>query len=156
MATRRSRSLLIDTTIGKIFTNTPSIQAADASKLIAGTKIASASISTSRGTTAKITKNLSGNAFGIRFPSGGLITSVTITASVAPVGRSIIIVVKAGTTYDNSVQIFTDELASTFTRRVVPVALTIPIGSNVYVDITQVGIAKPGAGVGIQFSYYAG
>jgi hypothetical protein len=152
----RTRSLLIDNTLGKIFTNTGTVQAADASKLIAGTKLVSASITSNKGIVAKVTNNLSGNPQGIRFVSGGLVTSVVISAAVASTGRAIAFTFKVGTSYETATTLGTDQLNATVLRKTASVSWTIPAGSSIYVDITQVGNVKPGSGVGVQFSYYAG
>jgi hypothetical protein len=152
----RTRSLLIDNTLGKIFTNTATVSAADASKLIAGTKLVSASITANKGIVAKVTNNLSGTPQGVRFVSGGLVTSVIISAAVASTGRAIVFAFKVGTSYDTATTLGTDQLNATVTRKNASVNWTIPAGSSIYVDITQVGMSKPGAGLGVQFNYYAG
>jgi len=157
MSTRRARSILVDATLGKIFTNTTSVQAADASKLIAGTKIASANIaSVPRTAPAKIVNNLAGTASGIRLASGGLVTNAVITTADAPVGRSIAINIKMGTSYQTATVVSSQELQPGIRSRTVSLGLTVPAGNSLYVDVTQVGSVKPGIGLGIQFNYYAG
>jgi hypothetical protein len=152
----RTRSLLIDNTLGKIFTNTDTTAAADASKLIAGTKLVSASIVANKSVIAKVTNNLSGNPQGVRFVSGGLVTAVIMSAATASTGRAIAFTFKVGTTYETATTLGTDQLNVTVTRKNAAVAWTIPAGSSIYVDITQVGNVRPGAGVGVQFNFYAG
>jgi hypothetical protein len=157
MSTRRTRSILVDATLGKIFTNTTSVQAADASKLIAGTKIASAAIaSVPKTAPAKVVKNLAGTATGIRFSAGGLVTGVIITAATASVGRSILFDIKMGTSYETATVVSSQELPVGMKSKTVSVSLTVPAGSSLYVDVTQVGNIKPGVGLGMQFNYYAG
>jgi hypothetical protein len=151
----RTRSLLIDNTIGKIFTNTSTVQAADASKLIAGTKLLTASVTTSRSTVAKITNNLSGNPIGIKFTTGGLVTGITLTAATAATGRTINFTFKVGPTYATSTVVGTNFLNIAQTSKIEVVGWTVPVGNSIYIDITQVGNIKPGAGVGVQLRYYA-
>lgn len=153
---KRTRSVLIDATIGKIFTNAVSAQQADPSKIIAGTKLASTSIISSKSSIAKITKNLSGSASGIRFPSGCLLVSITVTAATAPLGAPITFDIKSGTTYENSIVISTVSLKASYVKDTYPVALTIQPGNAIYVDIKQVGSVRPGNGVTVQFNYYSG
>lgn len=153
---KRTRSILIDTTIGKIFANSASAQAADPSKLIAGSKLASASITSSKNTIAKITKNLSGNINGIRFINGGLVVNVVLTAAAAASGSSVIFDIKSGNTYETSTVISTLELPSSAIRASHQVALSIPTGNAIYVDIKQPGSLRPAYGLGIQFNYYSG
>lgn len=155
--TRRNRSILTDATLGKIFTNTSSVQAADASKLIAGTKLASSTISAvPRTAVARVTRNLSGNSSGIRFPSGGLVVSFIISASTASIGRAIIFEVRVGSSYATSTLLDTQQLEVNVKTKTVSVAWTIPAGNSLYVDVVQVGDVKPGNGLSTQFNYYTG
>lgn len=157
MATRRSRSILIDATLGKIFINTTSVQNADASKLIAGTKLMSSTISSKpNNSIVKITKNLSATATGVRFPSGALVTNLVLSTSTAPVGRSIVVQIRLGTSYESSVLLDSQELESNVKTKTIGVSWTIPSGQSLYVDVTQVGSTKPGTGLNIQFNYYSG
>jgi hypothetical protein len=154
--TRRSRSVLIDATLGKIFINTDSVQSADPSKLIAGTKLLNSIISSKPNNVVKITNNLSATPAGIRFPSGGLVTNFILSAAVAPVGRSIMLRIKVGTSYETSVLLDSRELESGVRLKAIPVSWTVPTGQSLYVDITQVGNIKPGSGLNVQFNYYSG
>lgn len=156
MATRRTRSMLVDASIGKIFTNTNEKTPTDPSKLIAGTKLQSTSIAANKKIVARITNNLSGTPTGLRFVSGALITSVAVSAALAPTGSGIGFTFKVGTSYETATTLGTDELPAIGTRKVTTTSWTIPAGSSVYVDITQVGSTRPGNGVGVQFNYYAG
>jgi hypothetical protein len=155
--TRRTRSMLLDASLGKIFTNTNQIAPNDPSKLIAGTKLSSSTInSLPKGAIAKVTKNLSGNPSGIKFTSGGLVTAVIISAVSAPKGRGIIFQIRVGSTYETSTVIDTEELEDSVKTKTVNVAWSIPAGNNLYVDIIQVGNIKAGATVSLQFNYYTG
>jgi hypothetical protein len=155
--TRRTRSMLVDASIGKIFTNTNQITPTDPSRLIAGTKLTSSIITAvPRGSLARVTRNLSGNASGIRFTSGGLVTTFIISAVVPSTGRGIIFQVRSGSTYETSTLIDAQELEANVKTKTVNVAWTIPAGNNLYVDITQVGNVKSGSGLSVQFNYYVG
>lgn len=154
--TRRTRSMLVDASIGKIFTNTNQITPTDPSKLIAGTRLQSASIASSKSATARVVNNLSGKVDGLKFISGSVIASIIISAAKPPEGLSILFTFKVGTSYETSTVIATDNLPSMNIRKTVLTGWTIPAGSSIFVDITQVGSIKTGNGVGIQFNYYAG
>lgn len=148
--------MLLDASIGKIFTNTNQITPSDPSKLIAGTRLQSAAISSTRASTARVVNNLSGKVDGLKFISGAVIASIVISTTRPPEGLSILFTFKVGTSYETSTVIATDELPSKTIKKTVLTGWTIPAGSSIFVDITQVGSIKTGNGVGIQFNYYAG
>lgn len=156
MATRRMRSILIDSTLGKIFTNTASVQDADASKLIAGTKLNSTTVATIKGVVAKLTKNLSARPSGVKFVAGALITKLTLSLTTPAAGQAIVFEFKVGLTYETSTLLGTDSINPGSVVKVSTVSWVIPVNYGVYIDIVQVGSTKPGSGVSVQFSYYTG
>lgn len=154
--TRRTRSILVDASLGKIFTNTNEITPTDPSKLIAGTRLQTASISSARSATARVVNNISGKVDGLKFISGAVVASIVLSAVKPPEGLSMLFTFKVGTSYETSTVIATDELQSMTIKKTVLTGWTIPAGSSIFVDITRVGSIKTGTGVGIQFNYYAG
>ena len=152
---RRTRSILVDNTLGKIFTNTDVVTTTDASKLIAGTKIQSSTISASSKTTAIVAKNI-GTGVGIPFANNGLITNVTLSATSACAGQSIIVAIKVGSTYNTSTTATTVSLPVNSYSASTAASVSVQAGQNVYLDITQVGTTKPGVGLSVRLDYYTG
>jgi hypothetical protein len=153
--TRRSRSILIDSTLGKIFTNTNSTVVTDPSKLIAGTKIRSSTVSASSKTTTAITNNM-GTGVGIAFPTGGLITSVTLSVSSAATGRSIVVAIRVGSSYASSTVSTSVSLSTSTLKATSTVSVAVQEGQYVFLDITQVGSIKAGSGLSVRLDYYTG
>jgi hypothetical protein len=155
MTTRRTRSILVDNTLGKIFTNVSSVSTSNSSNLIAGTKIQSATISSGSKTTLVLTKNL-GKGIGISFPRGGLITNVQLSLSGAATGQSVIVDVKVGTSYANSSTVTTATLPVNTLSTPKAVSISVQSGQYVYLDVTQTGNIKPGNGLSVRLDYYTG
>ena len=154
--TRRTRSMLVDASIGKIFTNTNQITPTDPSKLIAGTRLLSASIANRVITAARITNNLGGKMEGLRFISGAVITSTTVSLTTAASGQPLKFDIRVGTSYDTSTIILSDELLPNVKQKLLTTVITVPSNNSIYVDITQIGSVGPGRGFGLQFTYFAG
>lgn len=151
----RTRSILIDNTVGKIFTNVGSSASTDSSKLIAGTKLQSYTYSASRSSTTVVARNI-GIATGVPFPNNGLIASGTLSISSVPTGRAINVDVKVGSTYATSTVATTISLPiNTFTATS-NLAISIQSGQFLFFDVTQVGNIRPGAGLSIKLDYYTG
>lgn len=148
----RTRSVLIDNTLGRIFRNVTSVSSASAANLIAGLKLESSAIAAARRTTARPTLNL-GNS-GIFFVGGGLINLVNLSAATAPAGQPIIVRLRVGVDYESSTENSQYQLLGTTAN--FPVTITVPAGHSVFFDIVQVGSVKAGAGVGVRLSFYRG
>lgn len=151
----RVRSVLIDNTIGRIFRNTTSVAMANAANLIAGSKIESSAITASSKTVVRPALNI-GNGSGIYFAGGGLINSLVLTATTAPVGSSIVVTAKVGFNYADSTVVSTynlPELSKSFSY---PVVINILVGQSLYFDINEAGSIKPGSGFGIRANFYRG
>jgi hypothetical protein len=154
--------VLVDNTIGKIYTNVSQTSGATAANIIAGTALKSATIQPIRSTTGPVSCtvaiNLSGG--GIAFATAGLLTRVTLSAVTAPTGKSIIVLLKTGAaaytslTTVASVQLGTN--ATTATANTAPFPINIAAGQYLYFDISQVGTVSPGAGLTIRVDYYLG
>lgn len=152
---RRSRSILVDTTIGKIFTNVQSVSAADASNLIAGTQTKRGGFSSPKTQTTRLTSNLGGKS-GFYFPVSGVVTEVSLTSVIAPKGAAVQVNLKRGTTYESSTIVGTYTLAELTTSSTTSTAITVSAGDNFYVDIVSVGTTVPGSGLEVRFKYYLG
>lgn len=159
---RRTRSMLVDNTIGKIYTNVSETSGATAANIIAGTALKSSTIQPIKSTTGAVTcvvaNNLSGG--GIAFATAGLLTRVTLSAVTAPKGQSIIVLLKTGSaSYTSLTQVASVQLgtlATTATTTTAPFPINIAAGQYLYFDISQVGTGSPGAGLTIRVDYYLG
>jgi hypothetical protein len=154
---QRTRSILIDNTLGKIFTGVDTVANALANNLIAGTQVASKGVSSPSTTTVTVTKNLGGGS-GIYFPHLGIITSVVMTAATASTGTAIVIALKKSSTsdYNSATQVATFTLPAGSKISTTSCSLTFAAGSYYFVDVTQVGSTKPGNGLSVQFQHYMG
>jgi hypothetical protein len=151
----RTRSVIIDNTLGRIFRNTPSVSQATAANLIAGSKIESTSFAAGKKVVARVLNNI-GTGKGLFFPSGGLITSVQLTAATAAFGSLLTLRLRVGVDYDSSISIQEYQMPNFTKSATFSAAITVPIGQSVFFDITQVGSIKPGQGVGARLSFYRG
>lgn len=156
MATRRLRSILIDSTLGKIFTNTAEVTPSDPSKLIAGTKIQSTIISSPKKLSLVVSKNLGLTGAGKKFTSGALLTAATLDLMTTTMGASLIVLMKVGSTYETSTLAATLTLAAASRSQTTPLSITVQPNHAVFFDIAQVGTTRPGQGLSITLKYYAG
>lgn len=155
MATR-ARGILVDSTLGKMFTNTSSVQSADSSKLIAGTKLQSTVIYSPKKKNIVVVNQLGSSGRGKVFPTGALLTKITASVLVAPIGSDIIIGVKVGQTYDTSSPVSFLTIAENTKSTTNSVSISISPDSALFFDVIQVGSIKPGQSLAITFSYYVG
>jgi hypothetical protein len=154
---QRTRSILIDNTLGKIFTGVDAVSSANASNLIAGTQVSSRGVSSPATTTVAVTKNLGGGS-GIYFPHVGIIKNVIITAYSAPVGAAIVISLKKSSSsdYTTSTQVATFTLPVSTRTVTIPCSISFEAGSYFFIDVTQTGSTKPGTGLSVQLQHYMG
>ena len=157
--TRRTRSLLIDASLAKIFSGAADSSSATAANLVAGSTLRSIqrNFGTS-GTTAKVQNNI---ITSVPFPSNVLITSVkvmvnTSPGSYQPTGSSIIITLKTGLTYATSTSVGNVSLPALTTSATTATSISIAAGYTLYWDIIQVGSTRPGIGLSITPFYYIG
>jgi hypothetical protein len=151
---RRTRSILIDNTLGKIFTNIDTVTT-DSSKLIAGTKLQATTISSGSKTNVVVAKNL-GTGVGVPFVNPALLTTIKLSVSTAPAGQPIIVAVKGGSSYANSSVLTTVTLPVNTSTVTSSMSITIQSGQNIYLDVTQAGTTKPGTGLSVRLEYYTG
>lgn len=153
---RRTRSILVDANIGKIFINTDQVVPLDPSKLIAGTKLQSTIISLPKKLNLYVAQNLGTSGRGKQFPSGALLTNVAAALAIAPVGADVIIDLRYGSVYETSTLFSTLTIPAGTKTASSPVSLTIPAGEAVFIDIVQAGTVKRGVGLQIALKYYTG
>lgn len=152
---RRTRSFLMDNSIGKIFTNSNSSTDYTADRLIAGTKKISKGYVAPSKTTAVVSNNI-GTGAGLFLGTSGVITTITLSAFTAATGATIIFRIKKGTTYETAEVLGSYELPIGLKTTTHNVSFSWNNSEFFYVDITQIGSVKKGAGVGATFGYYAG
>lgn len=154
--TRRTRSILVDANIGKIFINTSQVTPDDPSKLIAGTKLESTVISSPKKRNLIVANNLGSTGKGKVFPTGALLTSVAASVKVTPLGSSLIINVKVGEEYETSSIVSTLTIAEAATSTSSNISVIIPADQAVYLDVVQVGSTRPGQSLSVTLKYYTG
>lgn len=148
----RIRNLLIDNTLGKVFTNVARVTDSDASKLIAGIKLQTKTIKPATPTTlVRVTNNLGGT--GLYFPTDSLVTTVNLSFTKPPVNNNTSIRFKTGATYATSTTVNTTT-ASQSTSTAVTLNTTIPAGEYLFVDVATAGLFGSGYGLTILANYY--
>lgn len=152
---RRIRSILIDNTLGKIYTNVDTTLSTDSSKLIAGTKLQSFTYAATTTATAVVARNI-GTGTGVPFPNNSLIVSGRLGVSAAPLGRTIIVAIRVGSNYATSTVATTLSLPINALSSTTVLAINIQSGQFLYFDVTQVGNVRPGSGLSIKLDYYTG
>lgn len=152
---RRVRSILIDNTLGKIYTNVDSTLSTDSSKLIAGTKLQSYTYAANIRSNAVVARNI-GTGTGVFFPNRGLIVVGRLGVTVAPLGRTINVDIKVGSTYATSTVAATLSLPINSLASTTNLVVNVQSGQSLYFDVTQVGNVRPGTGLSIKLDYYAG
>lgn len=151
----RTRSILIDNTLGKIFTNVGSSASTDSSKLIAGTKLQSYTYSAASRSTTVVARNI-GVTRGVPFPNNGLIVSGTLSVSSLATGRAIIVDIKVGSIYATSTVAGTISLPINTVTALTNLAISVQSGQFLFFDVTQVGNIRPGTGLSIKLDYFTG
>jgi hypothetical protein len=152
--TRRTRSILIDATLGKMFTGTADLSTATAANLIAGSTLRN--VQNNYGTSVTTAKVVT-NAFkALSFPSNSIITSVKVMTNTGSTGASIILTLKTGTTYATSTSVGTVSLAASTSSATTSITISVAAGDSLFADITQVGSTKPGGGLSYTAYYFIG
>jgi hypothetical protein len=151
----RIRKTLIDNTLGKIFTNIQTISSANASNIIAGTKLQSKNLNTGRSIRLRTINNL-GNS-GFYFPTDSLLTTVTLRlhqSSKAPTKLRF----RAGSSISSTV-IIADNVTIPANTLLITVDINafVDAGNYVYVDITETSPfnSATGYGLGLSLNYYS-
>lgn len=152
--TRRTRSLLIDNTFGKIFTGVSKTSDGTADKLIAGTKLLTKSITQSQRFIVVPTVNL-GNGQGlILSASDSLLTQIRLSVFAASSGQPVTVAILKGQSYDTSTQLGTYELAAGLKTFQYNVSHQILSGERIFVNIITSGSTRRATGLSLTFIYY--
>lgn len=152
--TRRTRSLLIDNTFGKIFTGVSKTSDGTADKLIAGTKLLTKSITQSQRFVVVPTLNL-GNGQGlILSASDSLLTQIRISAYSASSGQAVSISVLKGASYETATQLGIYQLAAGSKTILHSVSHQILSGERIFVNIITSGSTRRATGLSLTFIYY--
>lgn len=155
--TRRTRSFLIDNTLGKVFTGVTGTADSTPDKLIAGTKLLVKSLATGKSVQVVPTKNLGVGTPGMYLSaSNSLVTRIDLSVSQTATGNSIIVTLRKGTSYATSEVITDYELPALTTTIGFNTAINLTSAETLYFDIAQSGSTRRGAGLSIRASYYTG
>lgn len=153
----RTRSVLVDNTIGRIFRNVTAVSQATPANVIAGDKLVQRVINGGTSNLA-VRNNIGGR--GLFFISGGLVTQIRIGLKYASRGTPITVRVRRGTTYDTSSVIDTYSVPAGGIRapatETFNVSISLSAGESLFFDITAVGTLFPGAGIQITVGFYTG
>lgn len=152
----RTRSILVDSTLGKIFTNTESVATAEINDLIAGTKLQTKSFQASKKTAVRVLQNAGATGTGLNFATNSLITSVEMGVATAPKGSDIQIQIKTGTDYDTASTVGTYTLLANQKSSTTATSISVAENNSIFMDIIQAGSTSPGIGLAVKFKYYAG
>jgi hypothetical protein len=164
--TRRTRSILMDTTLGKIFTGAADTSTATAANLIAGTTLRSTQRNFGISSTVVALKlNV---ITSLPFPANAFITSVKVKVNdmypinsasairCQPAGSSIIVTLKTGLTYETSTSAGNVSLPALTTSATTVTSIVVVAGYTLYWDIIQIGSTRAGTGLSITPFYYIG
>lgn len=152
--TRRTRSLLIDNTFGKIFTGVSNTSEGGADKLIAGTKLLNKSITQSQKLIVVPTLNL-GNGQGLILSTGeSLLTQIKLSVFTASSGQAVTVSVLKGEAYDTATQLGIYEIAAGSKINQYNVSHQILSGEKIFVNIITSGSIRKATGLSLTFIYY--
>lgn len=154
--TRRIRNILIENSLGKVFTGVDSIFSANASNVIAGTVQQTKGYAQPTATKVVVTNNLGGSLAGIPFAHNGVVVAVQVSVATAPQGSPIIISLKSGTSYSSSTIVGTFSLSALSNTSTTSCSIPIVSGNSFYIDVTQVGKTFSGTGLAVQLNHYLG
>jgi hypothetical protein len=151
--TRRTRSVLIDGNLGRMYSNVNNSSIATADKVIAGSKPAT-SITYLKPKSSPLT--VVNATKGTRFGSSGLITSITYKFDGdTPAGRPVNVRLRKVSSNGTSTNIATYSLAIGVSAGTITTdSISIAAGDSFFWDVTQIGIGRPGSGLFITKTYY--
>lgn len=160
----RNRSILIDNTLGRIFTNVSKSSLASASNLIAGSVPLVKTLKSSAAKTSLVpTKNLGGSLSGFLLSTAGTSQVLTIKADLSRSHRGYPVIlnlaIRVGASYATSAPVATVSFTDLQTSRTdANQPFNVPANHGIFVDINYSG-GTPSAwavGLSLSFSYYAG
>lgn len=152
----RIKNFLIDNTLGKVFTNVQNVASANASNLIAGTKLQTKSITTRAAVPLRITNQLSNQ--GILFPTDSLVIGAKLTLAKATTWTTTRLAIRSGTSYESST-VVEDNISISANSRIETYTfnISVPAGNYLYIDIIDASPipTNAGAGLSITINFYA-
>ncbi len=151
----RIRSVLMDNTLGRIFTNIEAPSKAMPANLLAGTKLSTLSFSGNKKGLVRVANNI-GTTTGMKFLQRSQIVKIRAYVTLFGRGGDVVINVRKGTSYVDSTVISTLSILDASTATELPVLITVEIGEKLFVDIVSVPTVKIPSGFAINFDYYAG
>lgn len=151
---RRTRSVLIDATLNRIFTSVDSPSSATAANLLAGVKMLTKTLATPTSVTVRPAKNIGGGVF---LGGNGTVASIVLrTVTRAPQGGTgIVLDLKRGTSNATATTVATLTLPSGSSTATITPSLTFSSTDRFYIDVVQSGTIVPGIGLSINFNYYS-
>ena len=151
---RRTRGLLVDSTLGKVWSNIDDVASGNASLLIAGTKLQSKVYAQQSTTVVRTATNL-GSGPGLYFPTQTLITAVGLTLAVSKNRTANINMTlkSSANTYSNATSLGTYTIPKSNSSQSTTTSLSVSAGSYVYFDLTT-GDSNA-QGLSITLNYYA-
>ena len=156
MATR-TRSMIIDNTVQKVFTNLVNPAQANPANVCAGTELKRLVLCAfGTAVSAKISPNITGRTNGVAVVTSTLLTKLYLDLASTAVGGTtgVAIALKVGTTYETASTVATHSSFIKASSKVISVL--IEPGQNIYLDITGTGTTRPGSGVRVSADYFSG
>lgn len=152
----RTRSVLVDNTIGRIFRNVSTVSQATAASVIAGDKLAQRLLN---GGTSNIRVQNNVGGRGLFFIGGALVTQLIFSNRFSSRGSPVVINVKKGTTYALATLIGNYEIPPLTAQRqgssaTFAVSITLAAGESLFFDVVSVGNVFPGTGLSILAGFY--
>ena len=151
---QRTRSVLIDATVGTILRNVSSINTSNSVNVIAGNRLTTRSITGGK-SVVRPTLNVGGK--GMFFIAGASVTQIILSISRVSKGSGIQVVVKQGLNYQTSSVVgSTLTLPADTLRSTHSLPISIPEGNSIFFDIVSIGSTFAGAGLTITVAHYTG
>lgn len=153
----RSRSILLDNSLGRVFSGVAKTSDAQNSNVIGGSVPRVKSIAAATKTATVIDKlNISSKITGLSLgDNGGQVTAVKVVVVKPPLGAMLVVKIRVGTTYDTSVEVDTVTLLSRALTSSSTVVFTVPAGHTIFADTKYTGVPSArAAGMTISFNHY--
>lgn len=152
MATRRTRSFLVDNTTSRIFTGVSEVKDAGSDKVMAGVKQQSKSFYSKK--VVSVVQRLNAPGQGLYLAASGLVTQVVLSAYVPPRGQAIIVRLRKGLTYDTSTVVGDYSLPPLQSTQSVTVSSAFSNGEQYFFDVIQSGSILRGSGLAVRLNYF--
>lgn len=153
----RSRSILIDNSLGRVFSGVAKTSDAQNSNVIGGSvpqvkSITAASKTAVVANTFNIAAKVTGLSLGA---NGGQVTTTKVVMAKAHEVGTLNVIVKVGATYATSVEVVTIALATRTLSASSNTVFVIPAGQTIFIDTQYVGVpTKKATGLTVSFNHY--